>query len=250
MPPVFGPVSPSPTRLKSWAAGSAIALWPSQIAKTEISSPSSSSSITGSPPSAAPRGVPRRAPSPCGRRRPPCPQRDRPPSRRTAVARPSLAGMGTPAAFITSLAKDFEPSIRAAAALGPNTATPACRSVSATPATSGPSGPTTTRSMPSVSREPEQPFCVLGAHRMALAERAIPGLPGAACSAASRALRASFQASACSRPPEPTTSTLTGRVYSASRRDSDRRRGLTPGLALRGPWSCSSVRPASSPRRA
>ncbi len=38
---------------------------------------------------------------------------------------------------------------------------------------------------------------------------AIPGLPGAACSSESDGLRASAHASACSRAPEPTTSTLT-----------------------------------------
>src|SRR5690606_10571456 len=54
--------------------------------------------------------------------------------------------VGTPAAAITSLAKALEPSIRAAAADGPNTAKPASRSVSDTPATNGTSGPTTTRS--------------------------------------------------------------------------------------------------------
>ena len=86
----------------------------------------------------------------------------------------TVSATGTPAAVITSLAKDFEPSIRAAAALGPNTAIPAWRSSSATPATSGASGPTTTRSIPSSPREPEQPFRVLGAHRMAVAERSDP----------------------------------------------------------------------------
>ena len=53
MPPVFGPVSPSPTRLKSCAGASGMASRPSVIANSETSWPSSSSSITGSPPSAA-----------------------------------------------------------------------------------------------------------------------------------------------------------------------------------------------------
>ena len=38
---------------------------------------------------------------------------------------------------------------------------------------------------------------------------AMPGFPGAACSSESSGLRANAQASACSRPPEPTTRTLT-----------------------------------------
>ena len=47
---------------------------------------------------------------------------------------------------MTSLAKVLEPSIRAASALGPKQVIPAARTASATPATSGTSGPITTRS--------------------------------------------------------------------------------------------------------
>ena len=54
--------------------------------------------------------------------------------------------MGTPQAFISSLAYAFEPSIRAAAFVGPKAAMPAAASSSTSPATSGASGPTTTRS--------------------------------------------------------------------------------------------------------
>ena len=46
MPPVLGPVSPSPTRLWSCAAASATACLPSQSAKKESSSPSRNSSRT------------------------------------------------------------------------------------------------------------------------------------------------------------------------------------------------------------
>ena len=52
MPPVLGPSSPSWARLKSCDGASAIARRPSQIANSETSGPSSSSSITTSPPSA------------------------------------------------------------------------------------------------------------------------------------------------------------------------------------------------------
>src|SRR5206468_7152966 len=45
------------------------------------------------------------------------------------------------------------------------------------------------------------------------ASAAIPGLPGAACSSARSPLRERDQASACSRPPDPTTSARTGRSY-------------------------------------
>ena len=66
--------------------------------------------------------------------------------RSAARAGVRAAAVGTPAASMTSLAKDLLPSIRAAAADGPNTAKPASRSSSATPATKGASGPMTTRS--------------------------------------------------------------------------------------------------------
>ena len=46
MPPVLGPVSPSPTRLKSWAGARATARTPSQIAITDSSGPVRPSSIT------------------------------------------------------------------------------------------------------------------------------------------------------------------------------------------------------------
>ena len=46
MPPVFGPVSPSPMRLKSRAGASGTARSPSQSASTESSTPSRNSSTT------------------------------------------------------------------------------------------------------------------------------------------------------------------------------------------------------------
>ena len=51
-----------------------------------------------------------------------------------------------PAAVMISLANDLEPSIIAAARSGPKQLKPAARSASPTPAISGASGPTTTRS--------------------------------------------------------------------------------------------------------
>ena len=60
----------------------------------------------------------------------------------------SLVAVRTPAAVITSLANDFDPSMRAASFVGPKQAMPAARTVSATPRTSGTSGPMTTRSAP------------------------------------------------------------------------------------------------------
>src|SRR5216684_1685561 len=62
----------------------------------------------------------------------------------------------------------------------------------------------------------------------------MPGFPGAAWRAVSRGEWASFQASACSRPPDPTRSTFTSRSYGysltadACRRDHGR---MTDGAA-------------------
>ena len=53
MPPVFGPVSPSPTRLKSCAGASGTTVSPSQMQKSEASGPSRNSSTTTRPPGLA-----------------------------------------------------------------------------------------------------------------------------------------------------------------------------------------------------
>ena len=101
------------------------------------------------------------------------------------------------------------PSIRAAASVGPNTATPPRRSVSARPTTSGASGPTTTRSIASSRQSESSPSPSSARTGWHCPSAAMPGLPGAACSSSSCGLAASFQASACSRPPDPTISTFT-----------------------------------------
>ena len=55
MPPVFGPSSPSPTRLKSWAGASATARAPSHTASTDSSGPRRPSSMTTVRPGVAER---------------------------------------------------------------------------------------------------------------------------------------------------------------------------------------------------
>ena len=50
---MFGPVSPSPTRLKSWAGTSGTAVTPSVIANSDTSGPSRNSSTTTAPPGRA-----------------------------------------------------------------------------------------------------------------------------------------------------------------------------------------------------
>src|SRR4029077_19487518 len=66
----------------------------------------------------------------------------------SGVRHSRASAVGTPAAVITSLAKALEPSSRAASPDGPKHAMPAAVTASAPPATSGASGPTTTRSAP------------------------------------------------------------------------------------------------------
>ena len=58
MPPVLGPVSPSPTRLKSCAGASATARVPSHTASTDSSGPAIASSTTTVRP-ASPKASPR-----------------------------------------------------------------------------------------------------------------------------------------------------------------------------------------------
>ena len=165
MPPVFGPSSPSPMRLKSCAAGSGTATSPAHSASSETSGPSSRSSITSRRP-ASPR-VPatrkvdaaRSASSASSQTTTPLPAASpsaltttRPPDAAIAarasamVATVRAAAVGTPAPAMTSFANAFEPSSCAASRPGPKTEMPAARRASARPSTSGASGPTTTRS--------------------------------------------------------------------------------------------------------
>src|SRR3954469_21738485 len=108
-----------------------------------------------------------------------------------------------PLARHRSLVNPFEPSSCAAAALGPKTAIPALRSASATPATNGASGPTTTRSMALALASSTTARASHGSAAAQSAQRAMPGLPGAAMSWPQLGDCLRRQASASSRPPEP-----------------------------------------------
>ena len=171
MPPVFGPRSPSPMRLKSCAAPSDTRPRPSARANSDTSSPSRSSSTTTSPPSAAAARSPS-ASSSCDRQT----KTPLPAARPSAFTTQGACGVvsrlavGTPAATMTSLPNAFDPSIRAAAALGPKTARPFRRSSSPTPATSGASGPITTRSAPTVPREVDEAVGVVGSNRVTVGD--------------------------------------------------------------------------------
>src|SRR5215469_13453338 len=106
-----------------------------------------------------------------------------------------------------SLAKDLEPSSAAAAALGPKAAMPLASSVSTNPATRGPSGPTTTKSIFSCLHSLTMPSMSVGATGTQAASSAMPGLPGAQNSVSHSGDDEIAQHSACSRPPDPITST-------------------------------------------
>ena len=121
----------------------------------------------------------RRARPASGRRRRPCRRRARPPSARTAACATDIVrAVGTPAARMTSFANCFDPSIRAASALGPKTAMPPRRSRSATPATSGASGPTTTRSTSTSRQSASSPSASSAGPGGSCRAARFPGLPG------------------------------------------------------------------------
>src|SRR4051794_13293140 len=98
---------------------------------------------------------------------------------------------------------------------------PATASSSARPATSGASGPTTTRSTP-CSRATSS-----GSPNTTSASSTIPAFPGAHSTCGRWGERPSARTSACSRPPEPTTRTFTGGEPRLDRGDEvvDRDRG-------------------------
>ena len=132
--------------------------------------------------------------------------------------------MGTPAAGITSFANRFEPSNGAAAADGPNTEIPRVPDASATPATSGASRPTTTRSTSRKRASPSNTVRVVRGDQMTRggALRS-PGFPGAPWSSSSDADDASFHASAfCPTAPADEedksreSTSPTGAAYRAS----------------------------------
>jgi hypothetical protein len=227
MPPVLGPVSPSPTALWSWAEASGSAYPPSTKAKKLASSPSRNSSITRVAPAAPNRpaasasSIAASAWSSVRATVTPLPPVS--PSALTTIGTPcvrtyafaAVESVKRPYAAVAmrnraqrSLANPLEPSNRAAAAVGPNARTPAMLNRSTRPAHSGASGPTTTSSMrcrraKSTSRS--RSSAAIGTQS---ASSAIPALPGAQYSSSHTGEAASAQASACSRPPEPTKSNL------------------------------------------
>ena len=227
MPPVLGPASPSPTRLKSWAGSSGTALNPSVIANRETSGPSRYSSTTTAPPARA-RHAAAWSSAACRSSVTTTPLPPASPSSLTTCGAPNWSSawatssmvvhtwamaVGTPASAITCLAKDFEPSSSAAAPDGPNVANPAVRRASATPATRGASGPITTRSTASSRARRTTSAGSVAATAWFVPTSAVPALPGAMCRVATAGSAASARARACSRPPEPITRMSTPAGY-------------------------------------
>src|SRR5690606_29192911 len=96
----------------------------------------------------------------------------------------------------------------AAALVGPKIGRPAARKASTTPAASGASGPTTVKATCSrLASSISTGMSVIGAFCSSFSA-AVPGLPGATSTRVTLGDWASFQASACSRPPEPMTRTF------------------------------------------
>ena len=179
------------------------------------------------------------------------------------------AAVGTPAARITSLANALDPSIRAAAAVGPNARIPRRSNSSTAPLTNGTSGPITTRSTPRVPASSAIERRVADRHRVGLRQSGGPGVAGGDVQLGDRRIAGQRAQQACSRAPEPMTRMRTvtegtgcadrgprpGRRVAGwpvpgavgGRWDSARHAG--PGLVRRPPRRRSAPRPRPWPRR-
>src|SRR4051794_2246216 len=104
---------------------------------------------------------------------------------------------------------------------------PASKQASTRPATSGTSGPTTTRSHCSSCASATRPaMSSAWTSKHCTRSRAMPALPGAAMTSGDCGLRSRARTSACSRPPEPTTRTFFNSEGGDEVVDRDCREGL------------------------
>ena len=254
MPPVFGPVSPSPMRLKSCAGAIGTARSPSHSASSDSSSPSRNSSTSTRAPASPKRRSTKKSRSAClglgGRL-----GDDHSLAGGEAVrlqhggvggavhlglrllVRGELdPGRGRHARLAHQLLRErlaaLDPRGRGRAGRTP--AGPRASSASTTPATSGASGPTTVRSAlllrsPGArSRRRPRPR-----RRSTRASAAMPALPGAHSTSGARGLRCSARTIACSRPPPPTTRTFIARGSRRRSRRSPAPRNTNARLPLR-----------------
>ena len=121
------------------------------------------------------------------------------------------AAVGTLFLTISDFAYALLPSRRAPSAVGPKQGMPAAAQASAMPATSGASGPTTTRSAPTVFAQATSASVLLvGTSGRQEATSEIASLPGAHQTRSTSGLFLSAAHSACSRAPPPTTRIFTG----------------------------------------
>ena len=119
------------------------------------------------------------------------------------------AAVGTPCLAINSFAKILLPSKRAAMRVGPTIGKLFASNRSTMPAASGASGPTKVRSIPSDSTKAASCVCWSTGIFTSRATCAMPAFPGAqnSSTAAGDVCRRA-QRIACSRPPEPMTSSF------------------------------------------
>src|SRR5574343_1904127 len=107
--------------------------------------------------------------------------------------------------FMKSFAKALELSSCAAFCVGPKMRRPRARNSSTTPAARGASGPTTVNVTLLAWAKSARAFTSVMGTLTRRASRAVPPLPGATYTLEALGDWASFQARACSRPPEPMT---------------------------------------------
>ena len=257
MPPVFGPVSPSPARLWSAATSSSThAPVPSVTANTETSGPSSSSSTrivepaAPNAPSSRHASIAATASSRCVATVTPLPAASpsalitaRPPSSSTNATAFSTSSnaparaVGTPLRAITSFANALEPSMRAASADGPKTWCLRFRNESARPATSGASGPTTVRSTAcwSTKLTMESTSSVATSGKQS-AIAAMPAFPGAASTRVTRGILRETPGKRVLAPPSPDDQHLHERTTRLCSRA-----GPTPTIEMGTPPTSSSM---------
>ena len=197
-----GPVSPSSiTRVRPASPNAA----PERKART-ASRASANDSVTTTP-------LPAASPSVFTTYSPGATRETRGRHRRRRRRTPRDGRWGQPRRCSTCFIHAFEPSSRAAAAVGPNASRPRAVTASTAPATRGTSGPTTTRP---ASISSASAAIAAGSDTSTGTQRpssASPGLPGAATISSTSAERARPHARECSLPPAPMRRTRT--VYAA-----------------------------------
>ena len=233
MPPVFGPVSPSPMRLKSCAGSSGTTVAPSVTQNSDTSGPSRNSSIDDP---LAGGGVRQRRVAVGGHDARPCRRRGRRPSRRTAGRTRPARPRPRPAVVHTRAARGRHAG-RGHHVLGEGLAALELRGRGGRPEAGDARGADRVGDAGDERRlgpdHDEVGADVAGERRDRGAGRsastprcsataAVPALPGAQTSAVTAGSAASARHSACSRAPQPMTSTRTGATLpSAAGRSQD-----------------------------